>query len=170
MTLQLTPVLAALPGLDAATLGSPGALAAIPSAVTVPLGPSARTVADTLRRADRASGWLPWLAGGLLAVAVAVSGIGTAAVAAGVWVAARAAVDAVSGRLVAGGDGPLVRSVARAVTGPLRDDAVHVGAVALAVAAVAGLWAVLARVARSRRDRTRASSQWARSADRPAAG
>ena len=180
VSLRLTPVLAALPGLDAATLGSPGALAGIPSSVTVPLGPSARTVADTLRRADRASGWLPWLAGGLLAVAVAVSpwwrvtlvvaGIGAAAVAAGTWVAAGAAVDAASGRLVAGGDGPLVRSVARAVTGPLRDHAVDVGAVALAVAAVAALWALLARAVRSRRDRSRASSEWARSADRPAAG
>lgn len=184
VTLQLAPVLDALPGLGAATLASPGALAAVPSSVTVGLGPSARTVADTLQRADGASGWLPWLAGGLLAVGVAVSpwwrvtlvvaGIGTAAVAGGVWVAAGAARDA-AGRLVAGGDGLLVRSVGGAVTGPLRDHAVDVGEVALAVAVAAALWALLAGAVRSRRDRARgrsewARSEWARSADRPSAG
>lgn len=181
VTLELAPVLDALPGLGAATLlASPGALGAIPSSVTVGLGPSARTAADTLARADRAAGWLPWLAGGLLAVAVAVSpwwrvtlvvaGMGTAGVAAGVWAAAGAARDAAAGRLVTGGDGPLVRSVAGAVTAPLRDDALLVGEVALAVAAAAAVWAVLARVVRSRRDRTRGRTEWARSADRQPAG
>lgn len=210
VTLQLAPVLDAIPGLGAATLASPGALAAIPGSVTVGLGPSARTAADTVARADRASGWLPWLAGGLLALAVAVSpwwrvalvvaGTGTAGVAAGVWAGAGAGRDAAAGRLLAGGDGPLVRSVAGAVTGPLRDRAVDVGTVALAVAVAAALWALLARAVRSRRDRTRgrsggarsegarsesarpecarsewarpegARSEWARSADRPTAG
>ncbi len=176
-TIELAPVLAALPGLPAAALASPGVLSAVPSSVTVGLGPSARMVADTLRRADLAAAWLPWLAGGLLALAVAVSpwwratsvvaGVGTAAVAAGVWFAAGAAPDAVGGRLVAGGDGPLVRAVTGAVIGPLRQHAVDVGVVALAVAAAAALWAVLARAVRSGRDRGRGRSG---RADRPAAG
>ncbi len=164
VTFQLRPVLDAVLARLAAGQQVPGGIPALTGSVRIPLGADAGRVAGALRTADDASGWLPVLAGVLFLLAVAVSpwwratlataALGTAAVAALVWLAGRAGPAALVDRLGVGADeGVLARAVAEAVSGSLRDMSRDVGLVALGIGVVTVGWAALAARRRGRSQR-----------------
>jgi len=164
VTFQLQPVLDAVIARLGNGLQVPGGVPALTGSVRIPLGAPAGRAAEALRAADAAAGWLPVLTGLLFLLAVAVSpwwratiavaGLGTAAVAALVWVVGDRAPAALVQQLGVGVDErALARAVAGAVTGSLQAMARDVGLVALGVGVVALGWSALAGRRERRRQR-----------------
>jgi len=140
-----------------------GSIGSVPmlTMISVPLSPEQSRLLGAVRTADDAAGWLPAVAGALLALAVAVSpwwratlvviGLGVAAVGGLLLLASTSAPGLVAGQL-AGSPAAVTlgRSVTETLTGPLTRFGQDIGLGGLALALVAGVWALLAR--RPRRD------------------